>query len=155
MRSFLPSLWGGDDVRDPFLSMRRDLERVFEDFSRGVPDPWAGGGRAGPVIDVAETDDAVEVTAELPGVEEKDIEIDLSGDVLTVRGEKRHESEEKKKHHYRMERSYGSFSRSLKVPFDVDPDKVTASFDKGVLKVSLPKSPEVQRKSRKIRVKRG
>lgn len=103
-----------------------------------------------------ETPEGVEVTAELPGVAEDDLTLDLHDDVLTIRGEKKDEKEEKdeKSGAIHRERTYGSFSRSLRLPFAPDPAKATASFDKGVLKISAPRPPEAQAKSSRIEIKR-
>ena len=110
-----------------------------------------------PKIDVAESKDAIEVTAELPGVDEKDVDITLADDVLTIRGEKKTEREEqdKDKNWHVVERSYGSFSRAIPLPFDPDPAKVEAKFDKGVLHIHLPKSAEMAKKQQKIEIKKG
>ena len=106
-----------------------------------------------PLIDVAETDDGLTVTAELPGMEDKDIEVDLTNNVLTLKGEKKSETEEKKADYHFRERSYGSFQRSIAVPFDVDPETVEAGFAKGVLTITLPRPPEAKRTTRRIEVK--
>ena len=134
-------------------SMRQEIDRLFDDFARRSPASWFGAEAVAPKIDITETEEALEVTAEIPGVEEKDIEVDVSGDVLTIGGEKRKEAETKEKRYHRIERSYGAFRRSMRVPFEVDPDQVTATHDKGVLRVTLPKPAEVKKHSRKISVK--
>ena len=104
-------------------------------------------------VDFAETDKDFEVTADVPGMEEKDIEIKLANGVLTIKGEKSEESQERKKDFYVNERSYGSFMRSMQVPEGVDMDKIEATLDKGVLTVRLPKSVEAQKAEKKIEVK--
>jgi HSP20 family protein len=108
-------------------------------------------------IDIAESKDAVDVTAELPGVDEKDLDVTLANGVLTIRGEKRTERNEqdKDKNWHVVERSYGSFSRAIPLPFDPDPAKVEAKFDKGVLHIHLPKPAEVAQKQQKIEIKKG
>jgi len=138
---------------DPFLSLHRDINRVFDDAFRnfGLPTAFGGSGNW-PSVDVRETDKGLEVTAEIPGVEEKDIDVTLANGILTIRGEKKFERDQKESGYHLMERSYGSFSRSLPLPFDVDEKAVTAAFDKGVLKVSLPKSPQAESKVRRIAV---
>ena len=110
-----------------------------------------------PKIDVAESKDAIEVTAELPGVDEKDVDVTLANGMLTVRGEKKTERDEqdKDKNWHVMERSYGSFSRAIPLPFHPDPAKVEAKFDNGVLRIRLPKPPEVPSKQQKIEIKKG
>ena len=163
----LPSLWRsprepgkllpGRDNWDPFASLRRDMERVFEDFSRdfGWGPPATADMAAAPRIDVSETDAEIKMEAELPGVEEKDVEVVLSDGCLTIKGEKKQEKEEKKQDYYLHERSYGSFARSVTVPFDADPDKVKAKFANGVLTVTVPKPPEVKAKAKKIPIGKG
>jgi len=108
-----------------------------------------------PAVDVAEDTAAYKITAELPGMAEKDIEVKLSGDVLTIKGEKRQEKEEKDKNYHMSERSYGVFERSFTVPKGVDREKIEADFSKGVLTLSLPKRPDAQPETKKIDVKVG
>lgn len=158
--------WGRDrnevarqqgDGDNPLLNLQRDINRVFDDFwSRFDRPVGASNGLlsvTGPRTDVTETDEAVDVSVELPGMDEKDIDVSLSDDVLTIRGEKKAEREEKKKGYYLAERSYGSFYRSIPLPPGVDSEKAEARFKKGVLTVTLPKTPEAQAKVRKIEVK--
>ncbi|MFQ5862215.1 MAG: Hsp20/alpha crystallin family protein [Candidatus Brocadiales bacterium] len=125
-----------------FGSLQREMDRLFEDFFRrsGLPMRW------GPAADVMETSDSVIVKIELPGVEPKDVDISVSGDTLTIRGEKREEKEEKGKSFYRIERSYGSFHRTINLPSDVEADKAKADYKDGVLEVTLPKSERVKAK---------
>jgi HSP20 family protein len=110
-----------------------------------------------PKIDVAESKDAIDVTAELPGVDEKDVDVTLADGILTVRGEKKtgRDEQDKDKNWHVVERSYGSFSRTIPLPFDPDPAKVEAKFDKGVLHVHLPKPAEVAKKQQKIEIKKA
>jgi HSP20 family protein len=110
---------------------------------------WA----ATPAVDVVESEKAYEVTAELPGMDEKNIEVKLSNGNLTIRGEKQEEKEEKKKDYYLQERHFGSFERSFQVPEGVDANKIEAIFTKGVLKVTLPKKAEAQKPEKKIEIK--
>ncbi|MEW5424063.1 Hsp20/alpha crystallin family protein [Amorphus sp. 3PC139-8] len=158
--------WGRDrnevarqqgDGDNPLLNLQRDINRVFDDFwSRFDRSAGVSNGLlsvTGPRTDVTETDEAVDVSVELPGMDEKDIDVSLSDDVLTIRGEKKAEREEKKKGYYLAERSYGSFYRSIPLPPGVDSEKAEAQFKKGVLTVTLPKTPEAQAKVRKIEVK--
>ena len=107
-------------------------------------------------IDIAESRDAIDVMAELPGVDEKDLDVTLANGLLTVRGEKKTERDEqdKDKNWHVVERSYGSFSRAIPLPFDPDPAKVEAKFDKGVLHIHLPKPAEVAKKQQKIEIKK-
>jgi HSP20 family protein len=139
-------------IFEPFGSLRRDIERLFEDFFRdfGWGVPAVGGTGEMPRIDVSETENELKIEAELPGVEEKDLDIVLSDGRLTIKGEKKQEKEEKKKDYHLVERSYGSFARSIGLPFDADPDKVKARFAKGVLTVTVPKPSEVKAKEKKI-----
>ncbi len=138
---------------NPFMSLQREIDRLFDDFTRGFP-AFSSGGGAGellPSLDVTETDKQIEITAELPGLEEKDVQVNLADNVLTIRGEKKAEKEEKDKTYRLVERSYGSFVRSLELPEGVNADAIKASIDKGVLKVTVPKPAPAQVK--KIDVK--
>lgn len=152
-RHWLPSLW--NDERRPLGQLHREIDRMFDEFlGSGQPaTPGSGGIVMAPRMDMAETDDSIEITAELPGVDEKDLDVTVEGDVLTIKGEKKSESEKKKKDYHLIERSYGSFRRSIRLPGIVDPDKVKASFEKGVLKVTLPKPEEAKQNRRRIDVK--
>jgi len=151
----------------PFETLRREVDRLFEDFDRG---PWRLPFRrsvfdiepfwrreltwgAAPAVDIVEKDNAYEVTAELPGLDEKNIEVKLANGGLTIKGEKQEEKEEKKKDYYLHERHFGSFERQFRVPEGVDTDKIEANFKKGVLTVTLPKKPEAQKPEKKIAVK--
>jgi HSP20 family protein len=157
MRSLIPFSWATDlfrrDERDPFAAMQREINRVFDDFGRGsLTSRWADTD-VSPRIDVAETDSTLEVTAELPGLDEKDVDVVLRDDILTVKGEKRSEREEKKKDYHLVERSFGSFSRSVRLPFEVDSEAVKAHFNKGVLKIVINKPAQVKDKTVKIPVR--
>ena len=124
-------------------ALQKDMNKLFENFfSSGLSlEPVFGAGWS-PALDISETEAAVVVKAELPGVELDDIDLSLSGDTLTIRGEKKEEKEEKDKSFHRVERSYGSFARSVRVPASVDADKIEAEFDKGVLVVTMPKKED-------------
>jgi HSP20 family protein len=139
---------------DPFTAFRREMDRLFESFGRDLV--WPGGESRGaamaPSIDVSETEGELRIEADLPGVEEKDVDVSISDNVLTIKGEKKAEKEEKKKDFHLVERSYGSFSRSLTLPFAADPSKAKATFKNGVLSISLPKPPEVKAKAKKIAI---
>jgi HSP20 family protein len=117
--------------------MDRLFDRFFESGWRELP----AMGEWAPTVDVTEDKDAVTVTAELPGVEQKDIGVSLQDGVLTIKGEKNAEKEEKDKRRHRVERSYGMFSRSIRLPSAVETDKVTATFKDGVVTIALPKTP--------------
>ena len=139
-------------------SLFREIEKTFDDFSRRGPlAGYFGDGAALPKIDVSEGKDGIEVTAELPGVEEKDIDLTLSNGVLTIRGEKKSERDEtdKEKNWHMVERRYGSFSRSVTLPYEPDSAKVEAKFEKGVLRVRLPKPAEISKKEKKIEIRAG
>jgi HSP20 family protein len=151
----------------PFSSLRREIDRLFDDFDGGfwrapfrraafdLEPSWRRDfmPRSVPATDIAETDKGYEITAELPGMSEKDIEVVAANGVLTIKGEKKEEKEEKKKDYYLSERRYGSFERRLQIPEGVDPDKIEASFNKGVLTVNLPKKPEAQKPQKKIEIR--
>jgi HSP20 family protein len=150
----------------PFENLRREIDRLFEDLDGGLRSRFArplfdvqsfwpreAGWGTSPAVDVAETDNAYEITAELPGLDEKDIEVKFADGVLIIKGEKQEEKEEKKKDYYLSERSFGSFQRSFQVPEGVDADKIEAGFKKGVLTVTLPKSAAAQKAAKKIAVK--
>lgn len=151
----------------PMESLRHEIDRLFDEFDGGFKmlpfhrsvfdvEPFWRRERAAasmPAVDVAETDKAYEITAELPGLDEKDIEVKLSNGGLTITGAKNEEKEEKKKGYYLHERRYGSFERYFDMPQGVDKDKIEASFKKGVLTVTLPKTPEAQKAEKKIPVK--
>ena len=143
---------------DGLGSLFREIERTFDDFSRRSPLAGFasfGNGDMMPKLDVSEGKDALEVTAELPGCSEKDIDVTLSEGVLTIRGEKKSERNEtgKDRNWHVVERSYGSFSRSIPLPFAPDPAGVEARFDNGVLHVKLPKPPEVAKREKKIEIR--
>lgn len=139
------------------FSMRDQFDRMFDSLARGWPMPWREAPRLdlgnfdfAPRVETAETDTAYEVTAELPGVDEKDIKVAVEDKVLTISGEKKAEREEKKKDYVLSERSYGSFKRAFTLPENVSVDKVAARFEKGVLRITLPKSSPTPAKQREI-----
>jgi HSP20 family protein len=150
----------------PFEVLRDQVDRLFHDFQTGflqgqffrpLPDIesfWRRdlGFSVTPAIDIVEKDKAFEVTAELPGLDAKAIELQLSDGMLTIKGEKQEEKEEKTKDRYVSERRYGSFRRSLRVPASVDADKIEASYKGGVLTVTLPKAPDAEKKQKTIPV---
>jgi HSP20 family protein len=155
-KSWPPMPWGGRDLDPFFRGFRTQLDTLFEDwFGRSM------GGALAPRVDVSETGKEMTLKVELPGVDEKDIDISLSGNQLTIKGEKKSEHEEKKDSEegrvfHRVERSFGAFQRTMTIPFDVEPDKVSADFKDGVLTVTLPK-PEgagEQPETRRIQVRR-
>lgn len=126
-----------------------DLGRFFEDFD--IPTLLGEEREFMPAFDVSETENELIVKAEVPGMEKKDIDISLSDGVLTIKGEKRQEKEDKKEHYYTAERRYGAFSRTIPLPVEVDTNKVDATYKEGVLEITLPKSETA--KAKKIEVK--
>jgi HSP20 family protein len=145
---------------DPLLALRQEMSRVFDDFFSGVGLPsFAGTGPTStvtailtPRMDVSETDDAVQLAVELPGLDEDDVEVTLDGDVLTIRGEKVTERDEDERDYHIIERTEGTFLRTLRLPFEADPEQVQAAFQDGVLTIAIPKPKEAQQKSRRIEV---
>jgi HSP20 family protein len=149
---------------DPFLSLHRDINRLFDDVFRGggLPMGAAETGQSGmanfisPQMNVSETENEIRITVELPGVTEQDIDISLDQDVLTIRGEKkfeRAEGGEKENFHF-VERSYGAFQRSIRLPGALDPEQIRAAFENGVLQITLPKAQQ-QERSQKIKIESG
>jgi HSP20 family protein len=122
----------------------------FDPFRPLGPVSEFGGMEIAPKVEVTEGEKSYAITAELPGVDEKDVSLTLQDDVLTVSGEKKSEREEKKEGYHVSERSYGSFRRSFRLPDDVDPDKILAKFDKGVMTISLPRSGKAKPKGKSI-----
>ena len=151
-RPFLPAPRRPDDS---FLSLRQEMNRLFDDAFRGLPG-LASNDKAvlAPTIDLKETDKAVEVQAELPGVDQKDVDVTYANGVLTIKGEKKAEKEESKAGYHFSERRYGSFLRSFSID-DVDADRIQANFDNGVLKITLPKTPAAAAQTRKIEIRTG
>lgn len=154
----------GDNIpvrkEESLAHFQRDLNRLFNDFfsdfgNFGGSTNWLTDSGFGfePRVDISETEKDIHVHVELPGVDQKDVDVSLSRDALTIHGEKKTEHEEKDKNYYRMERSYGSFHRTIPLPCEVDDAKAEAKFKNGVLNISLPKSEAVQNSTKKIAVK--
>lgn len=138
---------------EPFFSLQRSMNRLFDDTFKDLPVATGDvSAQLVPSVDVKETDKAVLIEAELPGVDEKDVQVTYKDGVLTIKGEKKAEKEETKGGYHLSERSYGSFFRSLTVD-DVDAEKIEANFAKGVLKVTLPKAPVAESKTKTIAIK--
>jgi HSP20 family protein len=151
----------------PFESLRREIDRLFDDFESGwwrspfrralfdVEPLFRGDVKRGkvPAVDIVDTATNYEITAELPGLDEKDIEVKFFDGTLTIRAEKKEEKEEKKKDYHISERHYGSFQRSFTVPNGVDLEKIGATFKNGILTVTLPKTAQAQKEVKKIEVK--
>ena len=134
-------------------SLRREMDSLWNRFFGETPSLRRLGEEWSPSVDVSETKDNFVVKAELPGLEAKDVDVSISGEVITIKGEKKKEEEEKDEHHHYVERYYGSFQRSFRLPTNVKPDKIEASFEKGVLKVTLPKVEEAKKKKIEVKVK--
>lgn len=135
-----------------FEKMRRNTDRFWDSFlERGV---WRmdDDGEWFPSVDVSETKNEIVLRAEVPGLDTKDIDISLSDGLLTIRGEKKQEREDKEEDYHVVERSYGTFTRSIRLPKEVQSDKISASYKNGILKVTLPKSEEAKKKEIKIKV---
>ncbi len=158
--------FGLEQAWQPFISLRREMDQLFDDFfSRAMAplgrafefDPFRrmeGALRSSaPAVDLVEREKEYVVTAELPGLDEKALEVKLSGDVLSIIGRKEEEHKEERENYRLAERRFGSFQRVLRLPQDVDPEKIDARFTKGVLTLTLPKSGEALKKQKKIEVK--
>jgi HSP20 family protein len=141
--------------------MRDEMDRMFERFDADWPRLPSLLRRSGgvslvvPELDVRENGKAFVIEAELPGVEEKDVTVTLANGLLTIKGEKKDEREEKGETYYRAERSFGSFERSLRLPDTIDDSRVEARFEKGVLKITAPKRPEAVKAERKIEIRKN
>lgn len=135
------------------MRLRSDMDQLFDQFFHDPFGSMVRGLNVGPALDLAETDDAIKVTVEIPGVDPRDVDIDVTGSQLTIRGEKKQEREEKDRSYHFVERSFGHFQRSVELPTSVDPDKVDATCKNGTLTITLAKKPDAQRK--RIEVKEG
>jgi HSP20 family protein len=150
-------------VTDVWHSFRGEMDRLFDRF--GFPSlrrmfdiepSWRSASSfsfSAPAIDMSEDEKVYKISAELPGIDAKDIDVSVSGDTLVIKGEKRQEKEGKDKNYHFSERAYGSFQRSFQLPSSVDRDKVAADFSKGVLTITLPKTAEAQKPQKKIEIK--
>lgn len=145
MRALAP--WRGMDV------LRQEMERVFDRFFEPRWDEFEAGGAWAPKLDVSETKDAYMVKAEIPGVDQKDLSVSLQNQILTIKGEKHKDKEEKDEKYHRVERSWGEFTRAIALPGAADTEKVNATFKDGVLTITLPKTPAA--KGTTIPVKAG
>ena len=156
--SVVPFGWGGSMLPrhapndDPFIRLWNDVDRLFGDVMQGAQGTGLAGrrptGMIGLPFEVSETGAELRVVAELPGVEDKDVSVELVGDVLTIKGEKRTGEERKDESYHLAERRYGTFSRTLRLPFAAEADKVQATFRNGVLTVTVPKPTELQQPKR-------
>jgi len=151
------------NVPDVWHSFRGEMDRLFDRFGfpslRRVFDmepswrPTSSFNFSAPAIDMSEDDKAYRISAELPGIDAKDIDVSVSGDTLVLKGEKRQQKEEEDKNYHFSERSYGSFQRSFQLPLSIDRDKVAADFSNGVLTITLPKAAEAQKPQKKIEIR--
>jgi HSP20 family protein len=149
------------DWDDPFLSLREEMNQMFDDFFTrpfGMR-PYDALEKQikgfSPRMDVVEDDQQITITAELPGMDENEINLGLKDNNLIITGTKKSEKTEKGKTYYRSERSYGSFKRMVALPDSIDADRISAEFKKGVLKIHVPKLPEIERKAKRIEIKRS
>jgi HSP20 family protein len=154
--SRIPNLFR-DSERDPFLSLHREVNRLFDDvfrrFDGGLPSVGRASSFGGnwPSVEISDNDKEIRVTAEVPGMEEKDIEVLLDDGVLTLRGEKRSETEDKDRQF--SERYYGRFERRIPLGYEIEEDKIDARFRNGVLSVTLPKTAKAQSQAKRIAIK--
>lgn len=153
-----PTLWQSD----PFNALRSDMNRLFDRFAVGsfpsLPYMFGPAVREDAIlmdVDVRDNGKEIVIEAELPGVDEKDLSVSMSDGMLTIKGEKKFEHEEEKENYQRMERYFGSFRRSMRLPDSIDEDKVEAKLDKGVLMVKIAKRPEAVKDERKIKIEAG
>jgi HSP20 family protein len=157
---------GFEDAFHPLARLRAEMDRLFDDFFTTAAWPFGRSrlmepfraferafGTTMPAVEIVETDNAYELKAEVPGLDEKDVEVTLSDDVLTIKGEKKEERDEEKAGVRYSERRFGSFERSFRLPETVEQDKIAASFKNGVLTVTLPKAPEAAKPTKKIEIK--
>ncbi len=149
----------GARALDPFTAMRSEMDRLFDSFLGRQGERWPAvfgdGGRMAPTVDISENDKEIMIEAEMPGIAEKDISLTIRDGVLSLKGEKKSERDEKKDDYHLRERSYGQFQRSFRLPDAVDVDAVQAKFENGVLHVTLPKKPEAVKSERKVPIGNG
>lgn len=156
-----PTQAGVSRQGDVFSAMREEMDRMFERFEHGwprLPSLIARGlGREVmlPEVDVREDDKQVMIEVDLPGVDENDVSVTMANGVMTIKGEKKSEREEKEENYYLAERSYGKFERSLKLPETIDENQIEAKFEKGVLTVTAQKKPEAVKAEKKIEIKKA
>lgn len=154
MSRLWPSLWSPEKNEiDPFRSVGREMFDMFNRITKQWPGLPAGFGDATPALNVAETKDAIEISAELPGIDEKDVNVTVDGNRLVIAGERKHESEHKEKDWHVTETSYGSFRRSVLLPFEPGGDAIEAYFDKGMLRLTIKKPQEANATKRTIEIK--
>jgi HSP20 family protein len=140
------------DLASEFVNMQREIDKMFDRFRGGISDD-SNSSAFMPVVDIVERKDDYLVKVELPGVNKNDVKITIQNDILTIRGEKKLEKETKDENYHRVERSYGTFQRSFTLPSSVKSDKIDATYDNGVLSISLPKAEEAKPKEIEVKVK--
>ena len=133
-------------------SLRNEMDRLFDRFFGEKTSIEPIEGRWIPALDIVETKNAIVINAEIPGIDPQDINISITGDTLTIKGEKKQEKEEKDENYHKIERSYGSFSRSIRIPVDIHSEKIEAKYKNGILKITLPKKEESKPKEIKVKV---
>ena len=144
------------ETDNPFALLCQDMDTMFDDFFRGfdVEPLWTHSlGKFSPRVDITESEKEIRVAAELPGIDEKDIDLSVTKDTLTIKGEKKEEKEDNGKDYYRMERAYGSFNRTIPLPVEVETDKISARYKKGILKINIPKTAKAIESKKKIVIK--
>lgn len=162
----LPTQRSGELLHyNPILQFHQEIDRMFDTFFRGFGFPSMGSRREftrplhnewlKPTLDIAAGESQYNISVELPGIDEKDVQLELSDDTLVIRGEKRHEKEEKEKDYYRMERSYGSFKRVLSLPEDAEQDGIGAVYKQGILKITIPRKARAATKLKQIAIDQG
>lgn len=154
MRSLIPWRWkeGQSAPENALTEFRREVDDLFNQFIGKTGSLGYFSGGFTPPFDISETDEEIVIKAELPGVDPKELEVNLTGSNLTIRGEKKEERDEKTENMHRVERSFGHFSRSITLPCEVKEDKIEANFNNGVLNLRLPKADSSKKKSIKIDV---
>lgn len=154
IRSFLPGLWQpSNGASDPFMALRQEVDRAFESFGRSLPTVNWPQDVAAPKINMMQNDKVLEISAELPGVDIKDVELLVDRGMLTIRGEKKQEKEDNSAQRHVYECSYGAFSRTIPLPFEASPESVAAAFKNGVLTISIPVPAEAQPKAKRVEIK--
>lgn len=140
----------------PLLRLREEIDRLFEDFSLARPSrsifSFGASAALSPAMELAPTSDGYELSVELPGLDEKDVEVEFADGVLSVSGDKREESEKKENGYLLSERRYGSFRREVTLPADVDPDTIAGKFEQGVLKLAMKKDKNAENRTKKIKI---
>lgn len=158
IKDLIPTKWRkgneievrNSDYSDPFMALQREMNRVFDSFFDHWDVPSKYKNSFSPTLDISENDKEYSVHVELPGMDEKDIEVTATDDSLVISGVKKNESEEKKDNYHYVERSYGSFKRIIPLGNNIDKGKISASFKKGILKIAVPKTNEAISNQKKI-----